>query len=122
VNVRGKFWTTSKGCVAAILITGASGFIGRHLADALLRDGHRVVCAVRDPARMQDSRFGYVAVDFTRDADAASWLARLAGIDVVINAVGILREHQTQTFEAIHSRTPRALFAACLQAGVKRVE
>jgi uncharacterized protein YbjT (DUF2867 family) len=111
----------SEGCVGAILLTGASGFIGRHLADALVRDGHDVVCAVRDPARMRDPRFRYVAVDFVRDTDAATWLPRLAGIDIVINAVGILREHRMQTFDAIHSRTPRALFAACLQAGVKRV-
>ncbi|MDB5757999.1 MAG: dehydrogenase [Burkholderia sp.] len=107
--------------MGAILLTGASGFIGRHLADALVRDGHEVVCAVRDPARMHDQRFRYVAVDFLRDVDAASWLPRLAGIDVVINAVGILREHGSQTFDAIHSRTPRALFAACVQAGVHRV-
>jgi uncharacterized protein YbjT (DUF2867 family) len=111
----------SEGCVAAILLTGASGFIGRHLADALVRDGHDVVCAVREPARMRDPRFRYVAVDFVRDVDAAAWLPRLDGIDIVINAVGILREHRRQTFDAIHSRTPRALFAACLQAGVKRV-
>ena len=107
--------------MAAILLTGASGFIGRHLADALARDGHEVVCAVRDPARMHDKRFRYVAVDFVRDVAAPTWLPRLSGIDVVINAVGILREHRTQTFDTIHSRTPRALFAACVQAGVKRV-
>lgn len=107
--------------MAAILITGANGFIGRHLADALARDGHEVVCAVRDPARMHDRRFRTIAADFTADVDAATWLPRLSGIDVVINAVGILREHHAQTFEAIHSRAPRALFAACVQAGVKRV-
>lgn len=107
--------------MAAILLTGASGFIGRHLADALARDGHEVVCAVREPSRMDDRRFRYVAVDFTRDVDAQAWLPRLSGIDVVVNAVGILREHRAQTFDAIHSRTPRALFAACLQAGVTRV-
>lgn len=107
--------------MAAILITGANGFIGRHLADALARDGHEVVCALRDPERMHDRRFRTVAADFIADVDAAAWLPRLAGIDVVINAVGILREHYAQTFDAIHSRAPRALFAACVQAGVKRV-
>ena len=106
--------------MAAILLTGASGFIGRHLADALVRDGHEVTCAVRDATRPQDSRFKYVSVDYTRDVDAADWLPRLSGIDVVINAVGILREHRTQTFDAIHHKSPRALFAACVQAGVRR--
>lgn len=107
--------------MGTIFITGATGFIGQRLADALVRDGHEVVCAVRDPQHRHDARFHYVVVDFTLDVDAADWLARLSGIDVVINAVGILREHGSQTFAAIHSRTPRALFTACMQAGVKRV-
>lgn len=104
-----------------ILITGASGFIGRRLADALAGAGYHVVCAVRDPSSMHDDRFAHIAADFTRDFDIATWTPRLAGIDVVINAVGILREHRAQTFDAIHNRAPRALFAACVEAGVKTV-
>ncbi|WP_229493392.1 NAD-dependent epimerase/dehydratase family protein [Massilia arenae] len=30
-----------------ILLTGASGFIGQHLLQALLTEGHHVVCALR---------------------------------------------------------------------------
>lgn len=40
---------------------------------------------------------------------------------MVVNAVGILREHGSQTFENIHSRAPQALFSACADAGVKKV-
>lgn len=116
-----KFGALTEEIVAAILLTGANGFIGWHLANALAQDGHEVVCTVRNPARMQDRRFRYLAADFTTDVDAAVWLPRLSGIDVVINAVGILQENHAQTFDAIHSRAPRALFAACVQAGVKRV-
>jgi uncharacterized protein YbjT (DUF2867 family) len=92
-----------------ILITGASGFIGRRLADALRAAGHSVIAATRRHA------------DFTRDVDAAVWQPRLAGVDVVINAVGILREHGRQTFERVHVSAPQALFAACAAAGVRRV-
>jgi uncharacterized membrane protein/uncharacterized protein YbjT (DUF2867 family) len=62
-----------------------------------------------------------VPADFTRDHDPALWLARLDGIDAVVNAVGILREQGAQTFSALHVRAPRALFAACVRAGVRRV-
>lgn len=104
-----------------VFLTGATGFIGRHLADALAALQHQVVCAVRDPSSAIDPRFRYVAADFTRDFDAADWEPRLAGIDVVINTVGIIREHGAQSFEAIHSRAPRALFAASAAAGVRLV-
>jgi uncharacterized protein YbjT (DUF2867 family) len=104
-----------------VFIAGATGFIGRHLAEALVAARHQVVCAVRNPSAATDNRFRYVAADFTRDFEVADWMSRIAGADVVINAVGILREQGTQTFDAIHGRGPRALFAACTAAGVPMV-
>lgn len=104
-----------------VLLTGASGFIGSHLTRALLAAGHQVVCAVRDPARMSDSRLRYVRADFTRDFEPDVWLPRLAGIDAVVNAVGIIRETGSQTFDAIHTRAPRALLAACARSRVRKV-
>ncbi len=104
-----------------VLLTGASGFIGRHLAEALLAAGHQVICAVRAPHKATDRRFAYVAADFSRDFEADVWQPRLVGVDVVINAVGIIRERGAQTFDAIHVRAPCALFAACAKAGIHLV-
>ncbi len=104
-----------------VLLTGASGFIGRHLVDALASSRHQLICAVRNPSSVGDPRFRQVAADFTRDFDATDWAPHVAGVDVVINAVGIIREHGTQTFDAIHNRAPRALFSACAAAGVQLV-
>lgn len=100
-----------------ILLTGASGFIGQHLLRALLAEGHQVVCAVRKPGNASDPRVTYVHADFANDTDKSAWLARLSGIDAVINAVGIFKESGAQTFERLHTDTPRALFAACAEAG-----
>jgi uncharacterized protein YbjT (DUF2867 family) len=104
-----------------ILLTGASGFIGRHLAQALTAAGHDVLAATRSSEKRPSSSIRSVAADYTKDFSEADWLPRLEGVDVVINAVGILRERGAQTFDAIHSRAPRALFSACLNAGVRRV-
>ena len=106
-----------------ILITGATGFLGGHIADRLAVDGHRLTCAVRNPdaARKRRPAFAYVAVDFNRATDAESWLPLLDGIDVVINAVGILREARGQSFDVLHTRAPSALFSACAAAGVRHV-
>src|SRR5690606_7840439 len=100
-----------------ILLCGANGFIGRHLAAALEGRGHRVVRGVRDTEDGKDA----VAIDYTRDHGPDIWRPRLEGIDVVINAVGILRERGTATFGALHARAPIALFDAAAQVGVRRV-
>jgi uncharacterized protein YbjT (DUF2867 family) len=103
-----------------ILLTGATGFIGQHLLHALLADGHDVVCAVRHPERRgtlpDHPRLTAIHADFAHDTDKSAWLARLSGVEAVINTVGIFRERGTQTFENLHTRTPRALFAACAES------
>lgn len=104
--------------IVQILITGASGFIGRHLAAALRGAGHTVLAAQRGAAA---PGVRHVPADFARDTDAAVWLPRLAGVDAVVNAVGVFRERGAQTYGALHVRAPQALFTACVQAGVRRV-
>jgi uncharacterized protein YbjT (DUF2867 family) len=100
-----------------VMVTGASGFIGGHLARALRTAGHVVIEARRDVGAIPSA----LQVDFTRDLSARDWLPKLVGIDAVINAVGILREHGHQSFECIHKRAPQALFTSCVAAGVRRV-
>jgi uncharacterized protein YbjT (DUF2867 family) len=102
-----------------VFIAGANGFIGQRLAGALEAAGYEVVAGVRDVPNAGTRRA--IAIDFVRDHDPAAWQARLAGVDVVVNAVGILRERGAQTFAALHRDAPRALFAAAAQAGVKLV-
>ena len=99
-----------------ILLTGASGFIGKHLRSALLAEGHHVVCATRSPLNNTSARLTWLHADFTQDTDKSLWLARLRGVDAVINAVGIFREHGSQRFAALHTETPCALFAACAES------
>lgn len=104
-----------------ILLTGASGFVGGRLVRALLAQGHDVVCAVRSPRESSDPRLSYVHADFTEDTEKSVWLARLGGVETVINTVGIFREQGRQTFRTVHVDAARALFDACVDAGVKTV-
>lgn len=106
-----------------ILLTGATGFIGGHLAHALLAAGHCVTGAVRNPdlAHERVPGMGAVRVDYTHALTPSAWMPLLLGIDVVINAVGILHESRGQSFDVLHHRAPRALFEACAAAGVQRV-
>lgn len=101
-----------------VLLTGASGFIGRNLAAALERRGHQVVRVLRQP-RAEDG--DAVQADFAAVPGRRWWLPHLAGVDAVVNAVGILREQRGQGFQALHTDAPAELFHACAAAGVPAV-
>jgi uncharacterized protein YbjT (DUF2867 family) len=102
-----------------VLITGASGYIGSHVAAALEAAGHEVVEAARRPQPGAGRRS--IAADFSTELDSSVWIPRLRGIECVINAVGILRESRGQSFAALHVAAPIGLFAACVRAGVPRI-
>jgi uncharacterized protein YbjT (DUF2867 family) len=91
-----------------ILIVGATGFIGRRVAARLALDGHEVIGG------------GRRAGDLARD-EVDRWISRLAGVEIVINAAGVISEKPGASFADIHTEGPRRLFAACLAAGVRRV-
>lgn len=101
-----------------ILLTGATGFIGHAVAHALRQRGHAVVRALRHPPAGADD---VVQADFSDVPGRDWWAPRLAGIDAVVNAVGILREQGGQSFRALHTEAPAELFHACAAAGVGTV-
>jgi len=106
-----------------VLVTGANGFIGGHVVAALLAAGHVVVGCVRSPAPWARRWPGSpgIACDFNRDTAPEAWVPRLAGVDAVVNAAGILSERGGQSHRKVHVEAPVALFEACRRAGVRRV-
>ncbi|MEJ2609919.1 MAG: SDR family oxidoreductase [Candidatus Thiodiazotropha sp.] len=105
-----------------ILITGVSGFIGRHIAQTLKDEGHQVVGCVRNlNERHYPPGIEVIQGDFSIDHSARVWRPRVTGFDAVINAVGIIRQQGSQTFHALHTKAPIALFRACEEMGVKRI-
>lgn len=90
-----------------VWLLGASGFVGRQVAQALRGAGHTLVSRPR--------------VDMARATAAADWLPHLSGVDAVVNTVGVLRDSRRRPIWPTHASGPQALFDACAQAGVRRV-
>ena len=103
-----------------ILILGGSGFIGRHVCEAIERAGlNATVPTRRLPARSVQMlpRVSVVRAD-VHDAGQLSALVR--GHDAVINLVAIL--HGTaHSFDHVHVQLPRLLAQACADQGVGRM-
>lgn len=90
-----------------VWLLGASGFVGRQVAQALRDAGHTLVSRPR--------------VDMARATTAADWAPHLSGVDAVVNTVGVLRDSRRRPIWPTHAGGPLALFDACAQAGVRRV-
>jgi uncharacterized protein YbjT (DUF2867 family)/uncharacterized membrane protein YphA (DoxX/SURF4 family) len=103
-----------------VLLAGASGFIGQRLAAALSAAGHTVIGGGRRRSGPTAHVLRWIDLDYSAPRPH-EWTRALLGIDVVINAVGILREDRGQSFESIHFEGPRTLFSAAQSAGVRRV-
>lgn len=103
-----------------VLLLGASGFIGRHILAELSRHGHDVRAVVRrsDGLAAAFPAAEFIAMDLAAATDPADWLKPLAGIDLIVNAAGLLRG---RSMDAVHVAMPRALNAACVLTGVERV-
>jgi NADH dehydrogenase len=103
-----------------IAVTGATGFVGRHVAALLARRGHTVRALVRRPARagaVAGAAAERVPGDLG-DADALAALVR--GADAVVHLVGIIVEARGATFQSVHVEGTARLLAAARAAGVPR--
>lgn len=66
-----------------ILITGASGFLGRNLIGRLLADGHAVAGSIRRPSSLLPSTVRAHVVDVENPQD--SWAEALESVDTVVH-------------------------------------
>jgi uncharacterized protein YbjT (DUF2867 family) len=106
-----------------IAITGGTGFVGRNIARALVRDGHEVVLLARgfdqtDPAihQLSNARFLPIGLD-----DAQKLAEAFSGCDAVVHCAGINREIGRETYEHVHVEGTRHVIAAARNAGVRKV-
>lgn len=106
-----------------ILVTGASGFIARSIITHLLSAGYKVIACARNTNFVKTifPQITVLSCDFVNDTDPSVWIPRLQGVDIVINCVGVFQTQPRKHASNIHYDTPKALFDACLQTGVKKI-
>jgi NADH dehydrogenase len=106
-----------------IAITGATGFVGRHLARALSAGGHDTVLIARgrdtrDTAIRTLDRSTFVPSDLS---DPGPLAAAFAGCDAIAHCAGINREIGAQTYRAVHIDATAHVIDAARRAGVPRL-
>ncbi len=106
-----------------ILLLGATGFIGCDIARDLLADGHTVRLSARNlgEGRRLFPDAPWVEIDLNQMTQAEDWAALLAGVDVVINASGLLQSGAGDSVARIQEAAIIAMAQGCAAAGVRRI-
>lgn len=106
-----------------VAVTGATGFLGRHLVDDLLAQGARVVGLVRNPDRVPSLAARGVELRRADLGDRAALARGLAGVDHLISNAALFSLEKSGWDE--HLRTnldgTRNLLEAAIEVGVRRV-
>ena len=112
-----------------VFLTGATGFVGKHMLERLLVEGHAVRAALRglpgQKARLvahsqsvwRKDDFQWVHGDIVEGSRLDEGMQ---GCDAVIHLVGIIVEKGTNTFERVHHLGTRNVVEAAKRTGIKR--
>lgn len=99
------------------MVTGASGFVGRHLVPALAEQ-HEVVCLARDRLPEHDSATAVILADLT----SPDFVDELPKVDVVVHLAQAYRqfpEHSDQLFR-VNTGSTQVLAEWGRRAGIQR--
>ena len=108
-----------------VLVTGATGFIGRALCPALVAAGHEVAAAVRnsDHSDISEHATVHVVPDIGPETE---WDQALSGIDAVVHLAGrahVMEGHAGDPmgeFNRINAEGTGRLARAAVKAGIGR--
>lgn len=108
-----------------ILVTGATGFVGKRLTCVLAEKEHDVIAAVRSVPEQKVAGAAYEQIIDFNSVD--EWTRQLQGVDCVVHAaarVHVMNEVESdplQAFRAVNVAGTMALAEGAVRAGVKRL-
>lgn len=103
-----------------LAVTGATGFVGRHVAAVLVQRGHAVRALARSPRRAAVLQSLAVTPVLGDLADPTALAGLTAGADAVVHLVGIIADAGSATLEGVHVDGTARLLAAARAARVVR--
>lgn len=104
-----------------VAVTGGTGFIGKHLARDLAKQGHQVVIIARGLYTRGEGPASHDNITFERAdvTDTAALSQAFTGCTAVVQCAGTSQDG-SQTFEHVHVEGARSAVTAAQQAGVKK--
>lgn len=103
-----------------VLVTGATGFLGRRVVHELLEHNYEVRCLVHSPGRERIFPPRSVDVQYGSVTDPNALASAFQGVDRVVHLVGIIRQGKGATFNQINHLGTANVVEAARQAGSVR--
>lgn len=104
-----------------ILVTGATGFVGRHVVARLAERGEPIRCLVRSTSPISVLTPYDVELCQGDVAQRETLAPAMAGVNTVVHLVAVIREKGSATFEQVNHMGTANLVAAAAAAGVERM-
>src|SRR5918998_277274 len=104
-----------------VLLTGATGFVGSHIAGAFVEAGYEVLCGVRASSDMRwisDLPIERVSLDLKGGAEGLPRAVENA--DLVVHTAGITRARRVEDYHSVNAEGTRRLAVAAFEAGGRR--
>jgi nucleoside-diphosphate-sugar epimerase len=103
-----------------VAITGGTGFIGRHLARALISDGHEVILIARGQYKRSTQPVEGASLLSLDTNDTDNLTRAFEGCEAVVHCAGTSVEDSKQTFYRLHVEGTRSAVTASENARVKK--
>ncbi|MCV6631648.1 MAG: SDR family oxidoreductase [Flavobacteriaceae bacterium] len=103
-----------------ILLAGATGYLGKHLLEALLANQIPTIALARNPDALESYAHALLQTTRVELTQAGSLEGILKGVSTVISTVGITRQKDGLTYMDVDYQANKNLLDAAKKAGVKK--
>lgn len=102
-----------------VLVTGATGFLGRRVVPELQEHRHRVRCLVHTPGRERVFAPRSVDIHYGNVRDPDTLAAAMFDVEVVVHLVSIIRQGKGSSYDQVNRQGVANVVAAATGSGVK---
>lgn len=98
------------------LVTGANGFAGSHLVEALLKRGYEVICLVRKTSNLSFLSGLEIEYRYGDVTDIESLRKVLEGVDFIFHLAGLTKAKNKEDYFKANARGTKNLMQTCLES------